>query len=215
MQATWLLGLIFPVAFAAHVLKTDRYVCKPLVTLSCILLCIGAQMTTDRPAQGLPFLIGAFALSIVGDWFLSHKERRSSHYLFGILAFFSAHALYLGYALARPFSTATALVLLLVLAAALLVYFLRRISPNVKDSAMKTALFGYVLISCVTFSFSAASTMPLLAHLPFAAGIGLILYSDICIGETDFAGNARMKGQILPTYYLAHMLITASVILGG
>jgi hypothetical protein len=91
-------------------------------------------------------------------------------------------------------------------------YYVLRLYRHAGSPLMKAALYVYLFISCVTFSFTVFAGTGLVEHILLTIGIGLILFSDLCIGETDFAGNPRLKEWILPTYYLAHMLITASVL---
>ena len=45
------------------------------------------------------FIITAFIFSIIGDWFLSHRDDQNTRFIWGIFFFFLAHAGYLCYSL--------------------------------------------------------------------------------------------------------------------
>jgi uncharacterized membrane protein YhhN len=212
MQYLWLLGLLIPADLSVHAVKTGKYRFKMAVTPSCMGLMAAALIAQNRTVPGFALLIGAFGFSIVGDSFLSFREGRKNFYLYGIACFFCAHVLYLCYALAKSGSALSASVLTCILAVLATIYYVQRLYRHAGSPVMKAALYVYLFISCVTFSFTVFARTGLVEHILLTIGIGLILFSDLCIGETDFAGNPRLKEWILPTYYLAHVLITASVL---
>ena len=76
---------------------------------------------------------------------------------------------------------------------------------------MLWAALAYLFVSC--FSLGAAWGIRL-SGLPkwgYVLGIALILFSDTLIAITEFMGNDRWEFLILPTYYLAHIVITWSI----
>jgi len=154
-------------------------------------------------------LLAAFAFSIAGDWFLSHKHGNTGMFVAGIGFFFLAHAGYLVYALmnGRIHRTVTALIL----TGYLLFYFIR-LAPSINEPALMISSFVYLLISC--FSLGAAfglKTDPLV-RWAFILGIALILFSDTIIALKEFGGYRKLNHLILPTYYASHICITLSLI---
>ena len=214
MSACWWFGLFIPAVFSVLALRTTKFLFKALVTASCIFLICLLLGTSGMPFSPVLPLLAALAASIIGDAFLSFRKGHETFYLYGILCFFGAHAAYLAYALARPNQWVPAIILLLAMVLVFSVYYRFRLVPHIAGIPMKVAMYAYILISCATFAFTATADAELPGYLPLTAGIGLILFSDFSIGETDFTGNQALTGWILPTYYLSHMLLTASIFAG-
>ncbi len=215
MSIFWWLGLSIPTVMSQLALRTNKFRFKAAVTGSCMALILAVAIVAGLPALRVLPLLAAFGFSILGDAFLSFREGREGFYLYGILGFFCAHALYLANALARPVNPFPAIVLLVILLLPYTFYYRRRLVPHIDGQAMKVAMYAYILISCITFSFVATMDASLPERILLTAGIGLILFSDSCIGENDFGGNHALEGWILPTYYLSHILLTASVLVAA
>jgi hypothetical protein len=73
------------------------------------------------------------------------------------------------------------------------------------------AVLLYLLISCVTLAAALGRRAPPRSWWLYAAGIALIVLSDTLIAFAEFLGQHRGDSLILPTYYLAHLCVTASV----
>ncbi|HNU98716.1 MAG: hypothetical protein KA191_00850 [Verrucomicrobia bacterium] len=68
-------------------------------------------------------------------------------------------------------------------------------------------------VSCI--GLAAAVGLEQSGHIKglYVAGIGLIVFSDTLISFSEFLRRRELNAWILPTYYLAHLCITATVLL--
>lgn len=199
---------VLPAFFAVLALRTNDFRWKAAVTLSCL-----AMMALVALGRGLPSLVwiiaAAFVFSILGDFFLSHKEHQPSYYLFGVLSFFVAHV---GYLLFTWLHGSPSLLLFVLLLAVYGVYFALRLRPALEQGALAWAMFFYVVISCLSLAAAAGLLFPGVARGWMILGIALILFSDTIIAEVDFVGNKGWGFLILPTYYAAHISILYAVL---
>ena len=67
----------------------------------------------------------------------------------------------------------------------------------------------YTLVSVAGFTVALTS-----GDAVYASAIALLLFSDTMIAAADFAGRKELSFLILPTYYLCHILIALSAMLG-
>ena len=153
-------------------------------------------------------IIGAFAFSIVGDYFLSNRDDSGMMFVYGIGFFFLAHLGYLGFALYQGRLHRGVTVLF---CAAYLVFFFTCLYGGISDPVLLWASLAYLFVSC----FSMGAAWGIRRHGAFrnmyVAGIGLILFSDTLIAFREFMQYTRWDFLILPTYYLAHILVTLGV----
>ena len=153
-------------------------------------------------------VIGAFAFSIAGDYFLSNRGGDPMLFVYGIGLFFVAHLGYLGYALCHGKISLRATALL---CAAYLIFFFTALYDGIPDPVLMWAALAYLFVSC--FSMGAAWGMQPggRGKWLYVGGIGLILFSDTLIAFREFMAYTRWDFLILPTYYLAHILVTVAV----
>ena len=172
-----------------------------------IILILYAQF--KKSAKDTWMILGAFFFSIIGDWFLSHMNGDSLMFVKGIALFFLAHVGYLLYALFNGRIKGMFTVILLV---AYLVFFFLVLYPTFTDVPLMIASLVYLLISC--FSLGAAMGMEgdRTAKRSFILGIVLIIFSDTIIAFKEFVDYHMFDFLITPTYYLAHIFITFSLI---
>lgn len=151
----------------------------------------------------------AFLFSIIGDWFLSHMNGDNLMFVKGIALFFLAHVGYLLYAL---FNGRIKRMFTVILLAAYLVFFFLVLYPTFTDVPLMIASLVYLLISC--FSLGAAMGMKgdPTARRSFIFGVVLIIFSDTIIAFKEFVDYHTFDFLITPTYYLAHIFITFSLI---
>ncbi len=200
LEAYWPL-LLIPAAMMVLRFVTRKYVFSALVTLACL----GIALFTRVPMNGVIAL--GFAFSIAGDYLLAHQKDNPMRFVAGVGGFFLAHVCFLIYAAhaARPG------VLSAVVAAALVigysVFLWKGIYPHAKGTPMRAALAMYMLISAAVLSVSLGTELTL-----FKAGIFMIVFSDTLIGLHAFMGIQRVQKWVLPTYYLCHILIAATLI---
>lgn len=203
-----LLLLSVPLASGFLAWRTGILALKLAVPAVCILLLAAGDAPLRRRGD-LRWVVLAFAGSIVGDTFLSTRAGRESFYLAGIAAFFVAHLGYLGFALRNGRIHRGALGLLL---AGYGGWFLLQLGPAIRSVPLRAAAFAYLLISCVALSAAAGLRLAGPVKAGYVAGIGLIVFSDTLIALNDFMKVRGVGFLILPTYYLAQILVTAAVL---
>ena len=172
-----------------------------------IILILYAQF--KKSTKDTWMILGAFLFSIIGDWFLSNMNGDSLMFVKGIALFFLAHVGYLLYAL---FNGRIKGMFTVILLAAYLVFFFLVLYPTFTDVPLMIASLVYLLISC--FSLGAAMGMKgdPTARRSFIFGIVLIIFSDTIIAFKEFVDYHTFDFLITPTYYLAHIFITFSLI---
>lgn len=210
LSKNWAYGLLaIAVVLAILGVTTSNFVFKSGTAGIGILIVLGFLFGRKGNNKDLWMLVGAFVCSIIGDWFLSHMNGDVSLFVKGIALFFLAHVGYLVYALlnGKMHWKATAIVLI-----GFLAFFFLVLYPKITDTALMVASLIYLLISC--FSLGAAMGMAVgkMEKWSYVLGIGLILFSDTIIAFKEFVGYHTFDFLITPTYYLAHICITYSVI---
>ena len=155
-------------------------------------------------------MIAAFIMSMVGDYFLSNRRGHSHYFELGIAAFFVAHLGYLRYSLLNGGLHQLTLAILLTL---FVPYFGLALSPAIRGKLLWPAVLMYLLISCVGLAAAAGLKQPVQVKGLYVAGIGLVVLSDTIISFREFLKFRELDALILPTYYLALLTITASILL--
>jgi uncharacterized membrane protein YhhN len=201
--------LLFPVLSAILALIYGYFPFKAGVAGMGILILIGMFLAGKRSYEKVWQVIVAFLFSIGGDWFLSNKEEQSWMFMAGIAMFFFAHVGYLIYALKNGEISGNFLIGLL---AGYLAFFFLWLSPGIAGLGLKVSALFYLIISC--FTLAAAMGIKHLSPLAkwcYFAGIVLILFSDTIIAFKEFTLFQTLNILILPTYYLAQLSITFSL----
>jgi uncharacterized membrane protein YhhN len=201
--------LFFPALSAILALIYGYFPFKAGVAGIGILILFGMFLAGKRSYEKVWLVITAFLFSIGGDWFLSNKQEHSWMFMAGIAMFFFAHMGYLIYALKNGEISGNFLIGLL---AGYLAFFFLWLSPGIAGLGMKAAALFYLVISC--FSLAAAigiKKLSPLAKWSYVSGIILILFSDTIIAFKEFTLFQMLNFLILPTYYLAQLCITFSL----
>lgn len=202
-------ALLVPVAAMVLGLKTKKFAWNCVLTLSCAAI----VALTGRGMTVVP-LIAALGLSIIGDFFMAHKKGRTMWYIGGISGFLLAHIAFIWYAAGRFAGN-----MRIYLAGAALIFMLgyylkTMVLPKLKERPMQIAVSLYALISGVSVIAAAAMHAPEFERLLFAVGIAMIAFSDTMIAQTDFVGSKECSVYIMPAYYLCHILVAASAVVG-
>lgn len=199
--------LLLPCGCAIAATFTGNIVAKLGVALSCALLLWIA--TTLHHPKGVGWILIAFLLSAVGDGFLSYRAGRESYFIAGITFFFLAHASFLTFALyhgrMRPWVLGGLLFVYLP-------YYVLYLRPSTSSLALSLSVLLYLLISCCTLSVATGTRLPPFTKWSFVAGIVALVFSDTLISLNEFLGWREANFLILPTYYLAHICVTAAAI---
>lgn len=203
------LFLLIPLAAGFEACRAGGLAMKLAVPLSCALMLVVGDAPLRRH-RDVGWVLLAFAASMVGDTFLSTRAGRESFYLAGIAAFFVAHVGYLLFALRNG---GIHRILLTLLLAGYLTWFFLQLGPAISSGPLRYAALAYLLISCVAWAAAAGLRLPSAAKSAYVAGISLIVFSDTLIALKDFLKVPGPGFLILPTYYLAQILITWAVLM--
>jgi uncharacterized membrane protein YhhN len=201
--------LAISVALAILGVATANFIFKSGTAGMGIIITLLLNMRLKHGAKDTWWILAAFLFSIIGDWFLSHMNGDSLMFVKGIALFFLAHIGYLIYAL---FNGRIKKAFTGVLLAVYLAFFFLVLYPTFTDTVLMIASLVYLLISC--FSLGAAMGMKgdPTARRSFIFGIVLIIFSDTIIAFKEFVDYHMFDFLITPTYYLAHIFITFSLI---
>jgi len=211
IKNNWIYGfLIFSVVTAILALNNFGFIFKSgTAGIGIIVLALLNQRKT-KPSKDVWMIIAAFLFSIAGDWFLSHSNNDTIMFSKGIALFFFAHIGYLSFALLNgKIKWLTTSILLVVF----LLYFFVLLYPTFDDTVLMLASLIYLFISCLSFGASLGIKGDSVVKWTYVFGIFLVLFSDTIISLTDFLGYKSIVFLILPTYYLAHIIITFSLML--
>ena len=199
---------IIPLIFSFLAVGTNKFPFKLGVTLSCIGIILFSRLPAGSGDDPFWLILIALLISISGDFFLSHREEEGKEkpgwFVYGTILFFFAHVFYLAYAAG---DSRFPLILFLVLFAGLVLYSIFRLLPRLEELPLKVAITLYMVISCLSFSFAWGIRGAGAGRIFFILGIGLILFSDLCIAEAELIGFTPPGKLILPTYYAAHMAL--------
>jgi len=210
LKNNWIYGvLLLSIISAIFALITSNFIFKSGTAGIGILIILILNFKKTKPSKDSWFIIGAFLFSIAGDWFMSNMNGDSNMFSMGIALFFLAH---LGYLLFAKLNGQIKWRFTSILLALFLLFFLLVISPNINDKILMVATLIYLLISCFSLGASVGIKGYSVVKWTYVFGIFLILFSDTIISLTEFLGYNRLNFLILPTYYLAHISITYSLI---
>lgn len=202
--------LILPVAAAVMALWTGRLPFKLAVAALCgiiLMACVGRRPRLS--GLQLWWVVAALAMSMVGDYFLSSRKGHAHFFEAGIAAFFAAHIGFLRYALAHGRISTGALTVILL---TYVPYFVLGLAPAIESRTLWAAVLLYLLVSCVGLAAALGLKQPRPVKWLYVAGIALIVFSDTLISFGEFLHYRRLSFLILPTYYAAHIAITASIL---
>lgn len=206
----WIYGLLsISLILAVMALITSNFIYKSGTAGMGILILIILYFKDIKPSKDTWFIIGAFVFSIAGDWFLSHMDGDIIMFSKGIALFFIAHIGYLMFAIMNGKINwrFTGLLLLIYLS-----FFFIILYPAINDKTLMLATLIYLLVSCLSLGAAVGIKADPVIKWTFVFGIFLILFSDTIISLTEFLGYKAFDFLILPTYYLAHISITFSLI---
>lgn len=200
--------LIIPAVLAILALNGFGFFFKSGTAGAGILILILIYSKKLKDSLDVWMIIGAFLFSIAGDWFLSNMKGDSGMFVTGIALFFVAHVGYLSFALMNG---KIKWVFTGVLLAGYLLFFILKLYPTFDNPILMVAALIYLLISCFSLGAAVGIDAKPSVRWSYVFGIALILFSDTIIAFKEFVGYRELNWLILPTYYLAHISITFSV----
>jgi len=210
LKNNWIYGLLsISLILAVMALITSNFIYKSGTAGMGILILIILHFKDLKPSKDTWFIIGAFLFSIAGDWFLSHMDGDIIMFSKGIALFFLAHIGYLMFAILNGKVNWRFTIFLLLI---YLTFFFIILYPAINDKILMLATLIYLLVSCLSLGAAVGIKAGPVIKWTFVFGIFLILFSDTIISLTEFLGYKAFDFLILPTYYLAHISITFSLI---
>lgn len=204
----WLLLVPTAVAIAAN--QTDYLPFKMAVPSLCALILLWAYQGMPTYRLDVAAVVLAFVFSAVGDYFLSNKGGNEWYFVVGIGMYFIAHLGYLAYAWRNGRIHRIVLGVLLL---GYLVYYFVSLNPAIGDPVLSGAVLLYLLVSCLALAVAAGITLPGEQKWLYVVGIALIVLSDTAISFNEFLDYRALNWLILPTYYLAHLTVSLSLLL--
>lgn len=209
-KKNWVYGLLLFSAIAAIMaLITMNFIAGSGTAGIGILILLILNFKKVKPSKDTWLIIGAFLFSIAGDWFLSNMDGDPMMFSKGIALFFLAHV---GYLMFATFNGQIKWKFTSILLLVFLVFFLLMLYPAISDKVLMSSTLIYLLISCFSVGASVGIKGDSVVKWSYAFGILLILFSDTIISLKEFIGYDVLNFMILPTYYLAHISITFSLI---
>lgn len=207
-KAIWL--LLLPLAVGIAATQTDYLPFKMAVPSLCALILLWAYQGQPAYRLDVAAVVLAFVFSAVGDYFLSNKSGNELFFVVGIGMYFVAHLGYLAYAWRNGRIHRLVLGVLLV---GYLIYYVVSLNPAIADPVLSGAVLLYLLISCLALAVAAGMTLPAEQKWLYVFGIAMIVLSDTAISFNEFLDYRAFNWLILPTYYLAHLTVSLSLLL--
>ena len=210
IKNNWVYGvLLVSVISAIFALITSNFIFKSGTAGIGILIIIILNFKKEKPSKNTWLIIGAFLFSIAGDYFMSNMNGDSTMFTKGIALFFLAH---LGYLFFATLDGQIKWRFTSILMASFLLFYFIVLFPRINDIILMLAALLYLFISCFSLGASVGIKGDSIVKWTYVFGIFLILFSDTIISLTEFLGYNKLDFLILPTYYLAHISITFSLI---
>jgi uncharacterized membrane protein YhhN len=211
LKNKWIYGLLgIPVVSAILALIYHDFAFKAGVAGAGIILLMILYSGKLKEARDVWMIMIAFLFSIGGDWFLSNRHGDISMFVAGIGLFFLAHIGYLSYGLMNGrLNRAFTFILL----AAYLLFFFLKLYPSIGDRVLLFAALVYTLISCFSLGAAAGIRGNAVDKWVYFFGILMGLFSDTIIAFREFTEYGDLGFLILPTYYLAQISVTLSLMM--
>ena len=209
-KRNWIYALLlFSVISAIMALITSNFTYKSGTAGIGIIILLILNFRKVKPSNDIWLIKGAFLFSIAGDWFLTNMDGDPMKFSKGIALFFIAH---IGYLVFAALNGQIKWRVTSILLATFLVFFFLILYPSISDKVLMLSTLIYLLVSCLSLGAAVGIKSDPWVKWTYAFGILLILFSDTIISLKEFLGYNILNFMILPTYYLAHISITFSLI---
>lgn len=209
LKNKWIYSLLLiPVISAVLALCYHDFGYKSGVAGSGILILLILYFNQLKPAKDVWMIFGAFLFSIGGDWFLSNRHGDAGMFIAGIALFFFAHVGYLSFALLNGRMNRAFTIVLLI---GYLSFFFLKLYPSIENKLLILAVLIYLLISCFSLGAAIGIKAEPIVKWAYVFGITMVLFSDTIIAFREFAAYQQLNFLILPTYYLAQISVTFSL----
>jgi len=198
--------LIFELIFDnTESLKPFHYITKPLLVSSLIIFFLKQHPQHETRTKKL--VLSALIFSLLGDIFLMFTETNSLFFIGGLLAFLTAHVMYILIFLKKRNITKKALtfmVLLLVYAIGLF-YFLK---DGLGDLFIPVIIYMFVILMMVTTAFLREGSVSRNSYILVFLGAVFFITSDSLLALNKFHSPLPLSGiWIMTTYSIAQFFI--------
>jgi len=198
--------LIFELIFDnTESLKSFHYITKPLLVSSLIIFFLKQNLHQDTKTKQL--VLSALIFSLLGDIFLMFTETNSLFFTGGLLAFLTAHVMYILVFLKKRNNTKKALqfMLLLLVYAIGLFYFLK---DGLGDLFIPVIIYMFVILMMVTTAFLREGSVSKNSYILVFLGAVFFITSDSLLALNKFYSPLPLSGiWIMTTYSIAQLFI--------
>jgi len=198
--------LIFELIFDnTESLKSFHYITKPLLVSSLIIFFLKQHPQHDSNTK--KFVLSALIFSLLGDIFLMFTETNSLFFTGGLLAFLTAHVMYILVFLKKRNNTKKALqfMLLLLVYAIGLFYFLK---DGLGDLFIPVIIYMFVILMMVTTAFLREGSVTKNSYILVFLGAVFFITSDSLLALNKFYSPLPLSGiWIMTTYSIAQLFI--------
>lgn len=170
------------------------------VTVSCALI----VAATPRLRNYTWLVIAAYAMSVVGDWFMCHRYGITMRFVYGIAAFLTAHIGFMWFALKHGQLNKKVLICML---APYLPFYAFLLFPHIESTVLSIAVLCYLLISCLSVASAAGIVTSQRLRVYYTVGIALLAFSDTIIAFREFINWHVLDSLVLPTYFACHVFV--------
>lgn len=207
-QIGYLLVIIVLAVLTYHAGATRSFITNTWVSVGCAI----SVMAFTKKEKSWPLAMG-LCISVVGDYFMAHREGKEMFFVFGITFFLIAHILYILYFLKNKGEGHLSMVIFPIIFIAYLVYFLCVLRLNITSPVLSTAVLIYIIVSSVSFATACDVQFKLSAKISTILGISMIVFSDTLIAHNNFVNQIELTKFIIPTYMMCHFFLTLGILL--
>ena len=198
--------LIFELIFDnTESLKSCHYITKPLLVFSLIIFFLKQNLHQDTKTKQL--VLSALIFSLLGDILLMFTETNSLFFIGGLLAFLTAHVMYILIFLKKRNNTKKALpfMLLLLVYAIGLFYFLK---DGLGDLFIPVIIYMFVILMMVNTAFLRQGNVPKNSYILVFLGALFFITSDSLLALNKFYHPLPLANVwIMTTYAFAQLFI--------
>lgn len=202
----YIIILIFELIFDNIInLKPFHYLTKPLLVSSLIIFFFKQNPLQDNKSKLL--VLSALLFSLLGDILLMFTEMNSLFFIGGLLAFLTAHVMYILVFLKKRNHAKNALpfILLLLVYAIGIFYFLK---DGLGHLFIPVIIYMLVILMMVTTAFLREGTVPKNSYNLVFLGAVFFITSDSLLALNKFYNPLPFSGiWIMTTYALAQFFI--------
>ncbi|EPR70684.1 putative membrane protein [Winogradskyella psychrotolerans RS-3] len=191
-------------------LNTIHYIAKPAIVISLSVLFLKTSESLPKTIKNLTLL--ALFFSVLGDILLMFVDKSSHFFTLGLVAFLTAHVMYVFVFLKHRNKQKSPLgfIAVLLVYAAILFYFL---NGNLGDMFIPVVIYMLVILSMATAAYLRKDKVNILSYGLVFLGTILFMISDSILALNKFYASLNYSDySIMITYALAQYLIVIGIL---